>query len=126
LIETRNNPKGIESPSPRLRGARRVGEFVKSQLIWAAICASMVGHIMKTTIEIADDLFERVQRLARQEKTTFRSLTEEGLRKVLKEKRGSPRKLPPLVTVGGGGLTDEFENATWDKIRDEIYRGRGA
>ncbi len=24
------------------------------------------------------------------------------------------------------GLTDEFKNASWDKIRDEIYRGRGA
>ena len=28
---------------------------------------------MKTTIEIADDLFERAQRVARKEKTTFRS-----------------------------------------------------
>jgi len=81
---------------------------------------------MKTTIEIADDLFERAQRLARKEKTTFRSLTEQGLRLVLKEKQGKPRELPPLVTVRGSGLTDEYENASWDKIRDEIYRGRGA
>jgi len=56
---------------------------------------------MKTTIEIADDLFERAQRVARQEKTTFRSLTEQGLRLLLK-------------------------SAPWEKIRDEIYRGRGA
>ncbi len=82
--------------------------------------------IMKTTIEIADDLFERVQRFARKEKTTFRSLTEQGLRLVLKEKQGKPMKLPPLVTVGGGGLTGEFKNAPWEKIRDEIYRGHGA
>jgi len=86
----------------------------------------MGSHIMKTTIEIADDLFERTQRLARREKTTFRSLTEEGLRMVLREKRGKPGKLPPLVTVRGGGLTDEFKDASWDKIRDEIYRGHGA
>ena len=81
---------------------------------------------MKTTIEIADDLFERVQRFAQKEKTTFRSLTEQGLRLVLKEKQGKAKKLPPLVTVGGSGLADEFKNAPWEKFRDEIYRGRGA
>ena len=87
--------------------------------IWVAI-------FMKTTIEIADDLFERAQRLARKEKTSFRSLTEQGLRLVLKERQAKPQKLPPLVTVGGKGLTPEFKNAPWERIRDEIYRGRGA
>jgi hypothetical protein len=86
----------------------------------------MGSHIMKTTIEIADDLFERAQRVARKEKTTFRSLTEHGLRLVLKEKEGKPGKLPPLVTVRGRGLTDAFKNASWDEIRDELYRGHGA
>lgn len=80
---------------------------------------------MKTTIEIADDLFERAQRLARKEKTTFRSLTEQGLRIVLKERQASAKKLPPLVTVRGE-LTAEFKSASWDKIRDEIYKGHGA
>ncbi len=42
---------------------------------------------MKTTIEIADDLFEQAQQLARQERTTFRAVTEEGLWLVLKERR---------------------------------------
>jgi hypothetical protein len=85
----------------------------------------MGRHIMKTTIEIADDLFERAQGLARKEKTTFRALTEHGLRLILKEKEAKPKKLPPLVTYGGSGLTDEFKDWNWDKIRDEIYRGRG-
>ncbi len=87
----------------------------------------MGSHIMKTTIEIADDLFERAQRVAREEKSTFRSLAEEGLRLVLKEKQGKRGrwKWKPVV-VKGGGLTDEFKHASWDKIRDEIYRGRGA
>jgi hypothetical protein len=95
-------------------------------LIWAPIYANMGSHIMKTTIEIADDLFERAQQLARKEKTTFRSLTEQGLRMVLKEKQGRPKKLPPLVTFRGEGLTDEFKNASWEQIRDEIYKGHGA
>ena len=87
----------------------------------------MGSHTMKTTIEIADDLFERVQRVARKEKTTFRSLTEQGLRMVLKEKQAHPSKWKwkPLV-VQGGGMTDEFKNASWEKIRDEAYRGHGA
>src|SRR5665213_187556 len=92
-----------------------------------AIRANMGSHIMKTTIEIADDLFERVQRVARKEKMTFRSLTEQGLRIVLKEKQAKPAKWKwKLVTFKGSGLTDEFKNAPWKKIRDEIYRGHGA
>lgn len=89
--------------------------------------ASMGRHIMKTTIEIADDLFKRVQRLARNEKTTFRALTEAGLRLVLSGKHlNPPRKLPPLVSFGGDGPTDEFKDWNWDRLRDNIYQGRGA
>jgi hypothetical protein len=87
----------------------------------------MGGNIMKTTVEISDDLFARAQRLAREEKTTFRALTEAGLRLVLSGKHSPRHKhLPPLVTTGGDGLTDEFKDGDWEKIRDEIYRGRGA
>jgi hypothetical protein len=88
----------------------------------------MGNHIsMKTTIEIADDLFKRAQQAARKEKTTFRALTERGLRLILAEKQSHSRqKLPPLVTFRGKGLTPEFQNGNWEKIRDEIYKGRGA
>lgn len=86
----------------------------------------MGRHIMKTTIEIADDLFERVQRVARKEKTTFRALTEQGLRLILHERQSKPKRLPPLVTVRGEGLTEEFTDASWGGIRDAIYKGRGA
>lgn len=85
----------------------------------------MGSHIMKTTIEIADDLFERAQRVARKEKTTFRALTEQGLRLVLNERQAKPKKLPPLVTVPGV-LSEEFKGAPWEKIRDTIYKGSGA
>ena len=87
----------------------------------------MGNHIVKTTIEIADDLFHKVHALAQRENTTFRALTERGLRLILDG--GPPRKkkkLPPLLTVKGKGLTEEFKNATWEQIRDEIYRGHGA
>ena len=82
---------------------------------------------MKTTIDIADDLFERAQQLARDQKTTFRALTEEGLRLVLAGRhRESNARLPKMVTFGKGGLTEEFASGDWEQIRKEIYRDRGS
>ena len=86
----------------------------------------MGSHIMKTTIEIADDLFDRAQRLARKERTTFRALAEEGLRLVLAGKlQNRAKKLPPLVTFGEAGPTEAFRDWNWEQIRAEIYRGHG-
>ena len=81
---------------------------------------------MKTTIEIADDLFARAQAKARREKTTLRALTEQGLRQVLEEPKRKSRRLPPLVSFGDKGRVGDFKPADWDRVRDEIYRGRGA
>lgn len=87
----------------------------------------MGHHIMKTTIEIADDLFNKVQRLAQKENTSFRALTEAGLRMVVASKQPQKKgKLPPLVTFDGGGVKDEFKDWDWDKIRDEAYHKHGA
>ncbi len=80
---------------------------------------------MKTTIEIADDLLLKAKRLAREQNTTLRSLTEEGLRKVIEERCKSRKYKFRPVTFKGDGYTEEFENASWDQIRDEIYRGHG-
>ena len=86
-----------------------------------------MGSNMKTTIDIADDLLARAQALARRRKTTLRALTEEGLRRVLaNDQPGSRKKLSPLVTFGGQGLTQEFTDWNWDKLRSETYRGRGS
>ncbi|MDZ7627025.1 MAG: type II toxin-antitoxin system VapB family antitoxin [Parvularculaceae bacterium] len=81
---------------------------------------------MKTTIDIPDALLAEAQELARREKTTLRALTQEGLRKVIAEKKAkkTPFKLRD-VSFGGDGLNDEFKNASWEQIRDAIYEGRG-
>jgi thiamine monophosphate kinase len=85
-----------------------------------------VRHIVKTTIEISDALLAEAKRLARKEKTTFRVLTEEGLRRVISEKHARRgKKLSPLVSSGGDGLTNDFKDSNWHQIRDEIYGGRG-
>lgn len=86
----------------------------------------MGRNIMKTTIEIADDIFARAQRLARNRKTTFRALTEEGLRLVLKQAQADGRPWRWKPVTARGELTEEFKHANWEKIRDEIYRGHGA
>lgn len=83
-------------------------------------------HIVKTTVEISDDLFHKVQELARKENLTFRALTEKGLRLVLQEKKHRKGKLPPLVTFSGNGLHPDFSESSWEQIRDEIYKGRGS
>jgi hypothetical protein len=77
---------------------------------------------MKTTIDIADPVLREARKVAAREGTTLRSLVEEGLRRVLADKK---RKRPfrlRLVTVGGRGLRPELRNAGWDEIRDVSYR----
>jgi hypothetical protein len=82
---------------------------------------------MKTTIEIADDLFNRAREVARTEQITFRALTEQGLRMVLKEKQTKRKKFRwKPVFSHGNGLSPEFKDAPWEKIRDAIYEGHGA
>jgi hypothetical protein len=57
---------------------------------------------------------------------TLRQLVQEGLRRVLEERR--PRRDAfqlRQVEPGGGGFQPEFADRDWARIRDEIYRGRG-
>ncbi len=81
---------------------------------------------MKTTIQIADSLLAEAKGVAAQEKTTVRALVEEGLRRVLdKRRRRKPFKLRDM-SVKGKGLSPEFADGSWAKIRDAIYEGRGS
>jgi hypothetical protein len=81
---------------------------------------------VKTTVDIADSVLREARKVAAREGTTVRSLIEEGLRRVLADKR---RKAPfrlRLVTAGGRGLRPELHDASWDDIRDLSYqRGEG-
>lgn len=82
---------------------------------------------MKTTVEIADALFEEAKRVSAARRTTLRALIEEGLRRVLEEQESS-RGVFRLrrVAVGGRGLHPEVEEGSWERIRERIYKGRGA
>ena len=79
---------------------------------------------MKTTVEISDDLLKRSKRAAREEGKSLRQLLEEGLRSALNAREHKPRRRFRLHTFKGDGRTDAFRNASWEQMRDEIYRDR--
>ncbi len=81
---------------------------------------------MKTTVHIPDALLAQAKHLASQEQTTVRALIEEGLRRILVERKAAkPFKLR-RVTFRGKGLQSGMAGASWQEIRDKIYEGRGA
>lgn len=80
---------------------------------------------MKTTVEIADGLFAEARKLAQREATTFRALIEEGLRRIIKERRRRAGFQLRKASYRGEGLAPELVNASWDEIRERVYEGRG-
>jgi hypothetical protein len=95
--------------------------------VWVVIDGRMVIRypgLMKTTVELPEELLRAAQRTARREGTTVKSLLEEGLRLAL------ARHLDHEVTglrdasVGGNGLQPEFRGASWAEIRNAAYGDR--
>jgi hypothetical protein len=81
---------------------------------------------MKTTVEIADPLLREAKRLARERRTTLRSLLESALRRELAD-RVRPRKpfRLKIQTFRGKGLQPGVDLENWDQIRAMAYEGRG-
>lgn len=85
-----------------------------------AICYDMGRH-MKTTIEIADVLLDEARRVAGREKTTLRSLVEQGLRRVLQERRAHATFRLKKASFKGRGLQPDVADAGWERIRNLAY-----
>jgi hypothetical protein len=80
---------------------------------------------LKTTIEISDPLLRAARKLAASERTTLRNLVERGLRRVLDEQpRAATFKLR-RASFKGKGLRQEIKEASWDRLRELAYHGRG-
>ena len=78
----------------------------------------MVCH-MKTTLNIADSVMQRLREEAARRGTTMSALVEAGLRRLLAEPSQSdaqPAKLPPLPAWNGGGELVDLSD------RDALYR----
>lgn len=80
---------------------------------------------MKTTIDISDILLEEVRKQASREGTTLRALVEEGLRKIVTERKQKSVFRLRKATFKGKGLQPQVSNASWEQIRDISYEGRG-
>jgi hypothetical protein len=81
---------------------------------------------MKTTIEMPDALFSQARDYASSHNMTMKALIEQALRMVMKEKpQEKPFKLADGSFYGSGGMTPEYENATWEEKLDIIYDRRG-
>jgi hypothetical protein len=74
---------------------------------------------VKTTIDIADGLFQQLKERAQREGTTMRALIERGLRAVLAEslERG-PEFRPVTGTLEPLPGVDPYD---WEAIREDIY-----
>lgn len=80
---------------------------------------------MKTTVEIPDALLEEARKVAARDRTTLRVLIEQGLRRIIAErKRGEAFRLR-RVTFKGSGLQPGVAGAGWDRIREMAYEDRG-
>jgi len=92
----------------------------------AAYAKRNIASNMKTTIDIADALLREARETAARDQTTLKDLVHEGLLRVLEERRlrREPFQLRSIEPVGGG-FQPEFADGDWQRIRDEIYRGRG-
>ena len=81
----------------------------------------MVTH-MKTTVELAPDLFDRVKRRAKAEGVTFKAIVESALWQMLKavpSKR--QRGEMPDRSVDGEGYQDGIDPTNWNQIRSLMY-----
>lgn len=85
----------------------------------------MASHIMKTTVVIPDALLADVQKIAAENKTTFRALVQEGLLRVVEQdqKKKKPFTLKDM-SVGGDGLVAELKDASWAEIIELSYGDR--
>ena len=80
---------------------------------------------MKTTLDISDPLLEQVKAIAMRDGETLRALVEQGLRKVVAERKTKPKpfKLKD-ASVGTPGAVSSYEQMSWDAKRELMYEGR--
>jgi len=81
---------------------------------------------MKTTVEIPDSLLQEARRLAEKEGSSVKVLVEEGLRRIILERKKGKRFRLRKLSFRGKGVQGEVTEGSWEKIRELVYEGRGA
>lgn len=80
-----------------------------------------MANIVKTTLDIRDELLERAKRLAKREGQPLRAVVEEGLRLVLSASEERSAYVLEDFSVGDPDAPDPLESLTWQDLRQEIY-----
>jgi len=80
---------------------------------------------MKTTVEISDTLLREVRKVATREGVTLRTLIERGLHRVVSETKRSEPFVLRRASFKGKGLQPDQRDASWERLRDLAYEGRG-
>ncbi|MCC6197546.1 MAG: DUF2191 domain-containing protein [Burkholderiales bacterium] len=80
---------------------------------------------MKTTVDIPDSLLEEAKRLAARQGTTLRELLLDGLRRGVAERKRAVEFRLRKATFRGHGLQPGMADASWERIRELAYEGRG-
>jgi hypothetical protein len=80
---------------------------------------------MKTSIQIPNSLFEEARKVAHRERTTFKALVEEGLRRIISDRKKRSGFHLRKATFKGNGIQPHLADASWDRIRELSYEGRG-
>ena len=80
---------------------------------------------MKTTVHIPDTLMEEARKIANQEGTTVKAIIEEGLRRAIENRKRKHAFRLRKATFKGNGLQPDAAGASWEKIREMSYQGRG-
>lgn len=79
---------------------------------------------MRTTVDLPDELLLEVQRIAREQKRTMRSVMEEALRGAIDKYRRAEAFELPDESVDGNGLQPAFSDADWEDLRAAAYGNR--
>ena len=77
--------------------------------------------IMKTTIDIHDELLARAKHHARKTGCSLRSVVEEGLRQVLSMPESGNRYRLLDLSTGDPDAADPLEAYSWQDLRGMIY-----
>ena len=80
---------------------------------------------MKTTIDIPDALFLEARKLASREGTTLKAIVEQGIRRMLSERKRGTRFRLRKASFKGEGLQPQVAGSSWERIREMAYEGRG-
>ena len=77
--------------------------------------------LMKTTLDIQDELLNRAKKFAKKTGKSLRTVVEESLQSTLAVAEEAPKYILPDMSVGDADVDDPLERLSWQDLRAEIY-----